>query len=780
MTPSERDQDGRSSVLLGPDVVLKVDSRISTGSYAAVVGPTSEFSNGQELVEGQVVLSTVRAFERRLVALVDGRRPVKELIHLSGLSEAQAKRHLASLCRRRVLIPNDAPQSPDPAAPVETESGDSRKTPSWESKARPMSTDQDQTVVGVRVSDLEAARKVDGAEPGVPAPRPPTDDADTERVAIGTLQDARGGPQPPHKGKPGSGPNSFKPSVTAFWIPSPVEEAAIALEAPVRPPRGASPAQGTIVVRGAQTGAGSQPTPAPWTSPSGSGSGPIPSPAAVGRDKSAPTPFRLGGYEIATRLDQSGGASIYVCRRAGGGPGSRLFTLKVVQQRSSQATEVSQAFRREARVGALLNHPNLQTVVDVGSYHEQAFLILDYVESIPLSELMSRPTRMPVPVLISILLDVLQGLKSVHDVVDEQGMRLGLVHGDVVPHNILVGTDGNARLINFGSARFGSDGRVLEIAPLPTGHPGFLSPEQLCDAPLDGRSDLFSLGVVMWGALTGQSLFEAETHDLTVANIFRKRIPPASEFGAPPGLDEILMRVLSRSPEGRYANAAAMAEALSRVAASHRISGSPADVGRWVRREFADTVAERQRRIQAVFGGGPVVAPGATPPSNPVIRSPSLATLVTEAPLPQQSSAVTTFKGSVPPSVVAPRIQQPHQGPAPRPPMRREQLAAAATEQMATRSKTTSRLRWRVVLVSGLIAFPVTLALTYFASAPLMRRLYPATPERAPIAPAGPDRGHPAGGLPAASEPSSLEPAAAAVPSGSEVPSPPGADLNPK
>src|SRR5205823_1328208 len=120
MTASEREQDGKSSVLLGPDVVLKVDSRISTGSYAAVVGPASEFSNGQALVEGQVVLSTVRAFERRLVALVDGQRTVKEVIQLSGLSEAQAKRHLASLCRRRVLIPADAPQAPDPAAPLET------------------------------------------------------------------------------------------------------------------------------------------------------------------------------------------------------------------------------------------------------------------------------------------------------------------------------------------------------------------------------------------------------------------------------------------------------------------------------------------------------------------------------------------------------------------------------------------------------------------------------------------------------------------------------------
>ena len=761
MTASEREQDGKSSALLGPDVVLKVDSRISTGSYAAVVGPASEFSNGQALVEGQVVLSTVRAFERRLVALVDGQRTVKEVIQLSGLSEAQAKRHLASLCRRRVLIPADSPHAPDPAAPLETESGDSRKTPSWASKARPALTDQDKTVVGVRVADLEAARKADGGErsntpAGTPAQRLPTDDADTERVMVGRLTGARRATPTPDKGKPGSGPNSgVKPSVTAFWIPSPVEEAAAALETPTRPARSSSPGQGTIVVTGAQTGSGPHQI-SPWT-PSGAVSGPIA--AGTGPDKGA---FRLGGYEIATRLSQAGGSSIYVCRRAGGGTGSRLFTLKVVRQRSSQAADVIQAFRREARVGALLNHPNLQTVVDVGSYHEQPFLILDYVESVSLAELMAGGHRMPVPVVVSILLDVLQGLKSAHDVVDEQGMRLGLVHGDVTPHNILVGVDGNARLTDFGSARFGSDARALEVAPLPTGKPGFLSPEQLCDAPLDGRTDLFSLGVVMWSALTGQSLFAAETHDQTVANIFRKRIPPPSEMGASPGLDDVLVRALSRSPEGRYNNAAEMAEALARAAAGADVAGSAVDVGRWVRREFADVVLDRQRRIQAVFGGPPVVGLGATPPSSPAPRLAQEITPVAVA-LPQrQPEPVTTFKAS--PDAESVRKPAPaRDAPVRRAPARREPAPLATEKKKSSAGRTGRRVQWRVVLVSGLIAFPFTLALAYLASIPVMRHLFPFEPERTPSAHAGhvappSEPNAPSGALPTGAAPAPTPP----------------------
>ena len=115
------------------------------------------------------------------------------------------------------------------------------------------------------------------------------------------------------------------------------------------------------------------------------------------RGRSAAIPFRLGEYEVATRIAQGGMGSIYVCRRAGATGPQRLFTLKVVRQHAKQVAQVIQSFRREARVGALLSHPNLQTVVHVGTYHEQPFLILDYVEGIGLADLMASPKRLPPP-----------------------------------------------------------------------------------------------------------------------------------------------------------------------------------------------------------------------------------------------------------------------------------------------------------------------------------------------------------------------------------------------
>jgi len=282
-------------------------------------------------------------------------------------------------------------------------------------------------------------------------------------------------------------------------------------DSPLRTGRAAPQPQETIIVTGSAPPVESHPAPADLASLDAV---PIPTGAAgSSRGRSAAVPFRLGEYEVATRIAQGGMGSIYVCRRAGATGPQRLFTLKVIRQHAKQVAQVIQSFRREARVGALLSHPNLQTVVHVGTYHEQPFLILDYVEGIGLSDLMASPKRLPAAILVSILVDVLRGLKSAHDLVDEQGTRLGLVHGDISPPNILVGVDGNARLTDFGSARFSSEVRAPDAAPVLMGKAAFMSPEQLCADPIDARTDLFSVGVVLWSALTGQTLFAAESYD---------------------------------------------------------------------------------------------------------------------------------------------------------------------------------------------------------------------------------------------------------------------------
>jgi len=608
-------------------------------------------------------------------------------------------------------------------------------------------------------ADQAGAPSDGGSGRGAPSP--------TAGVGVGDL---------PHQS---TSPANFKPNVTAFWIPSASESSSASTGAPVGSPPGAagappaatgpsaaaaspasstagvaalpattlmwpklaesaaksgrprSPAHGNVIVTvggpagGASAGGASDRLAGPpvdLKSAAPSVEAPSSQVASQGgaRGKNAAIPFRLGEYEVATRIAQGGMGSIYVCRRAGTPGVQRLFTLKVVRQHAKQIAQVVQSFRREARVGALLSHPNLQTVIHVGTYHDQPFLILDYVEGIGLAELLASHKRLPPAIVVSILVDVLRGLKAAHDLVDEQGNRLGLVHGDISPQNILIGVDGNARLTDFGSSRFSSDARVADLAPL-VGKPAFMAPEQLSAEPLDARTDLFSVGVLMWTALTGQPLFAADSYEQIVMNVFRKKIPPPSEFGAPACFDEISTTALSRSPEGRYSNAEEMANALSRVARAEGIVGSPYDVGQWVRREFAETLAERRRRVQVVFGGvgsAPVAPPVAAPPAG-------------EAGVPAggERPGETTADGY------------------PRLPSRTMQIAAMPRQRSTPRLRTLEStaesdleepvLRWtrrRVVAVSAAISFPFALALAYLATNPIARRIRQAQAASPPAA----------------------------------------------
>ena len=334
-------------------------------------------------------------------------------------------------------------------------------------------------------------------------------------------------------------------------------------------------------------------------------------PARVGVARSGRIPFRVGDYEVATRLAQGGTGSIYVCRRAKTvGP---LYALKVIRQHAQQKEAVISSFRREARVGKLLRHPNALTVVDEGTYEGQPFLILPYIEGGTVSSLLVDGVRAPAQNIVTVLLDVLRALQHVHDLKNEQGQPLGMVHGDISPDNVLVGTDGISRVTDFGSVRMaaGFDG---EADAFGLGKPSYMSPEQLRGERLDVRSDIFAVGIVMWTALTGQNLFSGESYDQTVMRVMRRRIPAPSSLGAPPELDEVCLTALNRSREGRFASADQMADALMTAAVKADLVATRDRVSQWVRRDMGETLAEVRRRVEHMFGDNVTTpAPSADP-----------------------------------------------------------------------------------------------------------------------------------------------------------------------
>jgi eukaryotic-like serine/threonine-protein kinase len=337
------------------------------------------------------------------------------------------------------------------------------------------------------------------------------------------------------------------------------------------------------------------------------------------RGSSADRGFRLGPYEVAQKIGEGGMGSVYVGRRTGAVGFRRTFAIKVVRQDTGQEQAAERSFVREVQIGSLLDHPNTQSVYDVGTYKNQPYLVLHFVDGMNLEEA-SYGRPMPPDILVTILLDVLRGLNGAHDLMDEDRRWLGLVHADVSPPNVLLGVDGVARLTDFGSARFTALGESGRADPTNLGKPAFMSPEQLMSEPLDRRSDLFAVGIMMWNALTGQELFSADSYEQILVNVLQKEVPAPSTYGSPSCLDEICLRALDRARDGRYASADEMAATLMKVAAANGLIAPPTAVGAFVRRQIANVDLERRKRIEAMVSLEPVVT-GPTIAPLPIVQA---------------------------------------------------------------------------------------------------------------------------------------------------------------
>ncbi len=348
----------------------------------------------------------------------------------------------------------------------------------------------------------------------------------------------------------------------------------------------------------------------------------VPQPALASEGTPGPgqKSFMLGRYEVLSRIGQGGTGSVYLCRQAGPLGFDRLYTIKVIREHAAKDSQALRSLEREAELGGRLTHPNLVSVLDSGEYKNQPYLVMEYVEGSSLVDLLDGTKGLPGDVVVSVMIDVLRGLHFAHELADADGRPLCLVHGDVSPHNILLGVDGVARLADFGTARIKSDLPPLEPVVQTVGKPGYQAPEQLLGEPVDRRADIFAAGVTMWTALTGKKLFVDQDHEATVMNVLRRRIELPSAHGAPTALDDICLTALTRSPEGRFQTAEAMAAALEHVAQTADLRAPASQVGRWVFQHARESLDERRRMIRGRGKSAADLQPVTAPISGEVIH----------------------------------------------------------------------------------------------------------------------------------------------------------------
>jgi ABC-type multidrug transport system ATPase subunit len=302
----------------------------------------------------------------------------------------------------------------------------------------------------------------------------------------------------------------------------------------------------------------------------------------------------LGGrYTIGEEIASGGMAAVHLGCARGAFGFAKTVAVKRLHPQLCRDPEFVAMFLDEARLSGRVRHPNVVPVLDVFADAGELCLVMEYVEGESLAGLLKGMQDAPLPpaIAVGIVIPVLHGLEAAHQARNEKDEPLGLVHRDVSPHNVIVGVDGVARLIDFGVAKAMGRSAVSRHGQLK-GKVAYMAPEQVSGRPVTPLTDVWGAGVVLWECLTGEVLFQGETEGVILGRVLDERVPPPSELGdrVPAALDAACLRALSRDPAARFASAREMALALERCVTP----ASPAEIGAWV--ESVAKVGLEQRR----------------------------------------------------------------------------------------------------------------------------------------------------------------------------------------
>lgn len=321
----------------------------------------------------------------------------------------------------------------------------------------------------------------------------------------------------------------------------------------------------------------------------------------------------MNPYQLFEPIASGGMGTVHYGRATGASGLSRVVAIKRMHGELARDPACMSMFHDELRLAARVRHPNVVATLDIVEQDRELLLVMEYVQGESLQELIARSAArgeaVPAAVAVSVVCGILQGLESAHEARSETGEPLGIVHRDVSPENVLVGRDGIARLLDFGIARSAGRKHVTRVGEIK-GKPSYLAPEQILNAgrQIDRRADVYGAACVLWEALTGRRLFDAESPTVILSRVLNDEVPPPSALAPslPSALDDVVLRGLSRDPEARFATALEMARALSAVCPSLL----PFEVAEWVEALAGDSLARQREQVARIEAAPRDFVPG--------------------------------------------------------------------------------------------------------------------------------------------------------------------------
>lgn len=318
----------------------------------------------------------------------------------------------------------------------------------------------------------------------------------------------------------------------------------------------------------------------------------------------------IGKYRVLAKLGQGGMARVLLTMSQGPRGFNKLLVVKELREELANDPEFVSMFMDEARIAARLNHPNIVQTYEVGEDGERFFIAMEYLEGQPLNAVFRRVGRknIALEIHLRIIADVLAGLDHAHKLTDFDGTPLNVVHRDVSPQNVFVTYEGQVKLVDFGIAKAaGASSRTQE--GMLKGKISYIAPEQARCESVDQRSDLFTVGVMLWEAIAGRRMVTREDEMSVLARRMAGQDPPIREAmpDCPDELAAICTKAMAPKKEDRFQSAKEFQEVLERYLSGSDFRVGSKDVGSLVTSAFEDervrirsTIEEQMRNADSI------------------------------------------------------------------------------------------------------------------------------------------------------------------------------------
>ena len=316
-----------------------------------------------------------------------------------------------------------------------------------------------------------------------------------------------------------------------------------------------------------------------------------------------PEPIPFGKYYLLERVNVGGMAEVYKAKAFGVEGFERLLAIKKILDSIAEDESFIKMFIDEAKIAGQLNHPNIAQIFDLGQVDDSYFIALEYIGGKDLKTKFERARRIgeevSIPRICYTIMKVCEGLGHAHEKKDPQGRPLDIVHRDISPQNILVSYEGEVKIIDFGIAKAQGKTSQTQVGILK-GKFSYMSPEQVRGLHVDHRSDLFSLGIVMYEMLTLERLFLGESDFDTLEKIRKVEMSPPSLYNPhiPKGLEDIVLKALARTPEERYQSTYELAEDLELFMRNQGYYYTNKDLAAYMKEAFQADIEFENKKLE--------------------------------------------------------------------------------------------------------------------------------------------------------------------------------------